>query len=245
MNNEYVEKKYPSYDIQKKLITAHKNVPNDYNVKNIERTLKIATQIQEQDKKRLLEKPKMQRLNENKDAKNFIKTRNVGSAGLARQITVKENHVKENLKEASMAPTNVTAPVKKSKGSALKTRGLEGYDLVDDFKTAPPIGWKRPASTTSVMVRHLLEQRNQSYFENKNVETKREKFDRDIFFEAIYREDLGGQIFMKYLIAKHKRFAVNRLKCLKELMKYRDLFYDDNFNQENVKLYAFVSVWFI
>ncbi len=247
MNNDYVEKKYPLYDIQRKLITAHKNVPNDFNAKNIERTLQIAEKQKEQGKKSREEKPQMFRLNQIKDAKHVPKVRNAGSAGSVRKISLKENHVIDNLKDVSLAATNVTAAVKKSKGSALRCRGLEGYDLVDDFKTGPPVGWKRPASTTSIMVRQMLEQRNQSYFEDRSshVEVERNKFDKDIFFEAIYREDLGGQIFMKYLIAKHKRFAVNRLKCLKELMKYKDFFYDDNFNQENVKLYAFVSVKFI
>jgi hypothetical protein len=41
---------------------------------------------------------------------------------------------------------------------------------------------------------------------------------------------------------KFIKFAINRLKCLQELMKYKDLFFDqENFNQENAKAFAFVS----
>jgi len=38
---------------------------------------------------------------------------------------------------------------------------------------------------------------------------------------------------------------VNRLKCLQELIKYKDLFYDENFNQETVKNYARVNRIFL
>ena len=43
--------------------------------------------------------------------------------------------------------------------------------------------------------------------------------------------------FVKFVF----KFATNRLRCLKELIKYKDLFYEDDFNQEAVKKYAFVS----
>ncbi len=114
MNNDYVEKKYPLYDIQRKLITAHKKVPNDFNAKNIERTLQIAEKQKEQGKKSREEKPQMFRLNQIKDAKHVPKVRNAGSAGSVRKISLKENHVIDNLKDVSLAATNITAAVKKS-----------------------------------------------------------------------------------------------------------------------------------
>lgn len=43
-------------------------------------------------------------------------------------------------------------------------------------------------------------------------------------------------------IYNKKKFAINRLKCLQELMKYKELFYNENFNQENVKYHAVVSL---
>lgn len=33
---------------------------------------------------------------------------------------------------------------------------------------------------------------------------KRSKNDRDLYLEAIYREDSSGKIFMKYLMSKNK-----------------------------------------
>ena len=60
------------------------------------------------------------------------------------------------------------------------------------------------------MVRQMLENRKEANYFEELIDVKRSRCDKDIYFEAIYREDLGGQIFMKYLIAKHKMV---KIKC--------------------------------
>lgn len=206
MNSDYVEKKYPLYDIQRKLINSHKYAVNDFNAKNIENTLKIVEKHKED--LNTQETPKMLRSNNNRITKHGPKMNQISnSASSTRKPILKETFSKENVKEVSMIIPSNTAPHaanKKVRSSPLRARGLEGYDLVDDFKTGPPVGWKRPASTTSIMVRKMLENKHEAE-DKKPEELKRNKYDKDIYFEAIYREDCGGQIFMKYLQARHKK----------------------------------------
>lgn len=117
---------------------------------------------------------------------------------------------------------------------------LAAYNL-DDLKTSPPVGWKRPTSRATLVAKAMLQAKKQPNEKHNHSHHKpRAKTDKEIYLEAIYREDIAGQIFMKYLLNKNKVFAVNRLKCLQELIKYKDLFYDENFNQEAVKRYALV-----
>lgn len=258
MSDEYVKSKYPSYDIQRKMLTNHKSSPNDFNAKNIETTLKGVETLRNKAETNNFINPMTdsnQQLKISRDSNkkaNSLNRMGAGSAASAsrRQPLAKEGtnlSMKERKREAAAAAAVAAAAeaattTKKEKKGPLKIPGLEMYELVEDFRTGPPVGWKRPASTTSLMVRKMLENRQNNLIDaHKRAASKINKLDKDFYFEAIYRDDYGGQIFMKYLKSKQKKFAINRLVCLKELMKYKDLFYDDNFNQEAVKLHALVS----
>jgi hypothetical protein len=102
---------------------------------------------------------------------------------------------------------------------------LGNYSLSGDYKTSPPIGWKRPPSTATKFFNMLMENQKEpleqsltrsssaSHFNSdstaslaahKNEAEKKDKFHREIYLEAIYREDIAGQIFMKYLVQKNK-----------------------------------------
>ena len=149
-----------------------------------------------------------------KKEKDSIKGRKMGSASTVstRNRGNAKESTKENVKEVTLKEPPVTAPEganRKKRNSVIRTAGLEGYDLVDDFKTGPPVGWKRPSSTTSVMIRKMLDNRqNNLMSEQKKNDNNRRYLNKDIYFEAIYREDLGGQIFMKYLSAKRKTVSI-------------------------------------
>ena len=93
------------------------------------------------------------------------------------------------------------------KKETYKNPELAGYDL-DEFKTSPPVGWKRPASRATLLAKMLV---NGQQDQLRNVASSRlikqqrkTRMDKEIYLEAIYREDIAGQIFMKYLINKKK-----------------------------------------
>lgn len=250
MSDDYVKSKYPSYEKQREMLNNHKSSPSDFIAKNIENTLKNVENSRNHAESNHFINPMTEsnqriQMNRNLDSNKKLNARNSGSAGSAgRKPLAKEGTIlsmKEKKKEAAAAAEVAPVSTKKKKDGPLKIPGLEMYDLVEDYRTGPPVGWKRPASTTSIMVRKMLENRQNGLMEAKRTMPKIGKFDKDIYFEAIYRDDYGGQIFMKYLKSKEKKFAINRLLCLKELMRYKDLFYDDDFNQEAVKLNALVS----
>ena len=211
MNDEYVEKKYPFYDSQKQLKSNHNTDVNDFDAKNIDITLKNVLINQKKQLNSFLsgsEPSKMHRTVH----KDLPKVRNIGSASTN---TPRKPLAKEVAPKGNLPPkVQINAPEKpataKKPKYITKSTGLEGYDLVDDFKTGPPVGWKRPASTTSIMIRKMLDNK-QSLNEKKNSEQKRNIFDKDIFLEAIYHEDYGGQIFMKFLASKRKIVRILKL----------------------------------
>lgn len=81
--------------------------------------------------------------------------------------------------------------------------GLEGYEL-DEYKTSPPVGWKRPPSKATIVAKMIYDNDKPSTTSASKNPKKRNKYDKEIYFEAIYSEDLAGKIFMKYLINKSK-----------------------------------------
>jgi len=86
---------------------------------------------------------------------------------------------------------------------------LAGYDLDDVFKTSPPVGWKRPASRATIFAKMLVNEKRDDVSRNiassKVIkQQKKVRMDKEIYLEAVYREDIAGQIFMKYLISKKK-----------------------------------------
>lgn len=211
MDEEYVEKKYPFYDSQKQLKSNHNTEVNDFDAKNIDITLKNVVINQKKQLKSLLAGPEPSKMHRTAN-KDLPKVRNIGSASSS---TSRKPLVKEVSQKGNLPPkVHINAPEKPATAKKPKyipqSSGLEGYDLVDDFKTGPPVGWKRPASTTSIMIRKMLDNK-QTLNEKKSTEQKRSKFDKDIFLEAIYHEDYGGQIFMKFLSSKRKIVSYLRL----------------------------------
>ena len=104
----------------------------------------------------------------------------------------------------------------KKEKTANKRPNLEGYDF-DHFKTSPPVGWKRPPSRATLLAKAILENKENTLSSRDTVDTrqssakllnkqqaKRSRLDKEIYLEAIYREDIAGQIFMKYLNNKNK-----------------------------------------
>ncbi|RNA26889.1 regulator of G- signaling 22 [Brachionus plicatilis] len=209
---DYVQKKYPSYYTQK-VLGKQNQVLSDLDAENIDKSLRIKFNL----KSSLVKPNESQRFKK----KNLSKVKI-----LENNSFVLSKSSNQKFDQGSEAASFNMRP-----RSNAYLDELIGYDL-DDFKTSPPVGWKRPISRATQIAKKMCE--NQ-----KNAEAKsgkhRNKTDKEIYLEAIYRQDISGQIFMKYLLNKNKIFAVNRLKCLLELMHYKDLFYDDNFNQEDVK----------
>ena len=86
---------------------------------------------------------------------------------------------------------------------------LAGFDLDDVFKTSPPVGWKRPASRATMLAKMLVNEKRDETFKNvasiKVIKKQKKiRMDKEIYLEAVYNEDIAGQIFMKYLINKKK-----------------------------------------
>lgn len=218
---DYVNKKYPSYYVQKNIINGGKKSKIDLDVENIEKSI-------------------FYRYNKN-DSKNNTDVFKNASEGNFSKISSKSEPKKSNKQKVNTELTslNVTKkfvtvdtfdlpPAEPTKKSGIV---LDNFQISSNIKTSLPIGWKRPISKATQMVQIMLDNRDFGASGDKN-KSNREK---EIYLEAIYREDIGGQIFMKYLSNKNKLFATNRLKCLQDLIKYKDLFYDEHFNQEVAK----------
>ncbi|CAF0779308.1 unnamed protein product [Brachionus calyciflorus] len=220
---DYIRTKYPSYYTQKNLTNNKSHNLTDLDAENIEKSLRF----------KLNTNSNLDKRKDNQDGfktkkKNLPKVKILENASL---VFSKSSHQKFDALSTVTSNGNLI-----SRSNALINE-LIGYDL-DDYKTSPPVGWKRPISRATLLAKSMYENqtKNKQDTNNYNKQLKqRSKLDKDIYFEAIYRQDIAGQIFMKYLINKNKIFAINRLKCLQELINYKDLFYDDNFNQEDAK----------
>lgn len=105
---------------------------------------------------------------------------------------------------------------------------LKGYDLRRDYKTSPPVGWKRPPSQATQLARSIFEKSSlrqdeaaigsassQADASGSSARKSTTKTDRDLYLEAIYREDSSGKIFMKYLMSKNKIVCFFRSLILK------------------------------
>ena len=142
------------------------------------------------------------------------------------------------------------------------------YNLYENYKTSPPVGWKRPTSTATLALKMLYDQdrpnlnrtptamtmttattasqvkrassaraqqigldsarlvapsakqRLTNHPANVSVKLieKQEKnrSNKDVYYEAIYNDDVAGQIFMKYLVNQNKSVSlVTRFKAQK------------------------------
>lgn len=213
---DYMKKKYPTYHEQINLLKTtpqtakssqkHEKQTSNLNAQNIEKSLTFQ-KIEPLARKGILNRSKSSKANEtNASSKKLLKNR---------------KNLENNNQQLRSVKIVENDSITKKKSLSSKNRipvGLEGYDLKDDYKTSPPVGWKRPPSQATLVAKMIYENgssrikkadsgENQEAAENKEVglgAAKKSKNDRDIYFEAIYREDLAGKIFMKYLINKNK-----------------------------------------
>jgi len=186
--NNYMSQKYETYSNQKKVMDSQKVPTNDFEAQNIEKSVKNAKNFKnkETDKNSDSSQSNKQDQNEKKANKKLNK----------KIVSEETKPVKKSIKESAKLTENV---------SAKKTpTGLEGYDL-DEFLTSPPVimiffsyfnfylnfinvkvGWKRPASTATVMIKSMINNK-QNKKSSTDEETKRKRLDKEIYLEAIYQ----------------------------------------------------------
>lgn len=178
---DYVQKKYPSYYTQKALGPKNQNL-SDLDAENIDKSLRIKFNL----KSNLVKQNESQKLKKKNSSKVKI---------LENNSFVLSKSSNQKFDQASVAASFNIRP-----RSNAYLDELIGYDL-DDFKTSPPVGWKRPISRATQIAKTMCE--NQKNSETKNSK-QRNNTDKEIYLEAIYRQDISGQIFMKYLSNKNK-----------------------------------------
>ncbi len=207
--NSYIELTYPSYNTQKRLLNSHNYTMNDLNAKNIERTIQKAEKLNKPaanfnspsvpQLSGIISNSKIKSNSKKKDVRLALSaTKTRQTMGMTKQInTNNSNNVVSNKDGSNSGMFYSTAQLEPPKAGKQNKiiAGLEAYDL-DEYKTSPPIGWKRPASTTSIMIKKMMDAKKQHGATNDSTPKQRNKFDKDIYLEAIYREDVGGQIFM-------------------------------------------------
>ena len=93
----------------------------------------------------------------------------------------------------------------KAEAKSKERRNVYLKDLTDyalnDYQTSPPVGWKRPPSRATRLFQMLIDKNEEKDPHRQPVEKRDVK---EIYLEAIYREDVAGQIFMKYLSNRNK-----------------------------------------
>lgn len=192
---DYVKKKYPSYYEQKNLLSVKQNL-NDFDVENIEKSLNHRHNV----------KNKSAKLDKLKDEENLLK---INKKHTQSRVKIFESSSFSMSKNANLKQDLVSTTLgsfnSKSKANNLSNE-LSGYDL-DEFKTSPPVGWKRPPSRATLMAKAMLENKKSS--NGKSTTKTRSNTDKEIYLEAIYREDFAGQIFMKFLTTKNKTVRNN------------------------------------
>jgi hypothetical protein len=251
--HDYVKQKYPSYYVQKNMIHAKQRSHIDLDIENIEKSIHLKYNKNErktnnegsiEENERLL----LSKLDKS-DVKAIEAAKKVPRPKLQSEYTSLNITKKYVTRVDSIDVIQPPQPLAKNDNpyshlpanDPYRKLGIlfDCYQTTNNFKTSLPVGWKRPISKVTKIVKAMMDERDD---EASDAEKNKLKMDKEIYLDAIYREDIGGQIFMKYLSNKNKLFATNRLKCLQELIKYKDLFYDENFNQELVKKCGLVSV---
>lgn len=178
---DYVQKKYPSYYTQKVLSKKNQAI-SDFDAENIDKSLRIKFNL----KSNLTKQIESQRSKKKNPTKVKILESN--------SFVMSKSSI-QKLDQFSEAASYNMRP-----RSNAYLEELIGYDL-DDFKTSPPVGWKRPISRATQIAKKMCE--NQKISEEKTFKL-RNMSDKTIYLEAIYRQDISGQIFMKYLLKKNK-----------------------------------------
>ena len=204
--SDYVKEKYPTYYRQKTLVEKRtkQSAANDLGAGNIEKSLSYESNF----RKNL----NMQTIEEKLIGNRRRLTSRVKIYESDSLLMSKAKHHKDL--ERSFYVTfnnneNEKYSMHNSKKETYKNPELAGYDL-DEFKTSPPVGWKRPASRATILAKMLVNGRKEDTISpnlasSKTIkQQKKNRMDKEIYLEAIYREDIAGQIFMKYLINKKK-----------------------------------------
>jgi hypothetical protein len=210
--NDYVQQRYPLYYklCVEKNVDVKKNF-NDLNAENIERSLTyrmiqgksaIRYALISDSTEKLLKKRKKVKIAES-------------------MLTYKEEKI---LQEAEAAKARAAAAANNGPDRLSYMKELTGYVMSGEYQTSPPVGWKRPPSRATRMFQMLIDNGSKQGRENaKSVAgqsgeaasktPEKTVNDKEIYLEAIYNEEIGGQIFMKYLINRNK--IVNYLKIIK------------------------------
>jgi hypothetical protein len=256
--HDYVKQKYPTYYAHKNMIHTKQRSHIDLDIENIEKSIHLKYKDEKKNNNDEINTFKKQSI---EDSDSFIMSKLSKSDAQAIQAAKKTSRSKLQSEYTSLNVTKkfvtkadsidlMQPPQLVNKNDnpyshlpahdPYRKLGIlfDSYQTTNNFKTSLPVGWKRPISKVTKIVQAMMNEREDK---TSDAEKNKLKMDKEIYLEAIYREDIGGQIFMKYLSNKNKLFATNRLKCLQELIKYKDLFYDENFNQELAKKCALVS----
>ena len=204
---DYVKQKYPTYYRQNTLVDKRNKQPsvNDIGAGNIEKSLTYESNYKSNlkmlsiEEKLIRNRTRLASRVKIYESESLILSKRNPNKSMDRSIYVKLN---ENNKFSMY-----------TKKDNNKNPELAGYDLDDVFKTSPPVGWKRPASRATVLAKMLVNEKRVESAKNidssKSIkQQKKVRMDKEIYLEAIYREDIAGQIFMKYLISKKKLVIV-------------------------------------
>jgi len=116
--------KYPSYSNQKKVIDSQKDLANDLEVQNIEKSVKVNEKKMNSDK------------DSDKSSLNSQKIASKSKKSIAKKIVIEPPRTAKKSVKSSAILTEVNSSAKK------RPTGLEGYDL-DEFLTSPPVS-KQP-----------------------------------------------------------------------------------------------------
>ena len=180
---DYISEKYPSYAQQKNLLEGRKLITNNLDAENVEKSLKNAENLQIAFELKQANEIIIKKKHESK--KKFLPKLKIRLTSRRRQLP------KDTMSMKSMIETSKTK----------RETGLEGYEN-EDGKAYSPVNWKRPVSNTAILIKQMMDYREDTKL---NEELNQGKRDKEIFFEAIYREDIAGQIFMKFIKNKNKK----------------------------------------
>jgi hypothetical protein len=138
------------------------------------------------------------------------------------KLKLKENKTEVQRNKKKLSRQNKQNSINKQISDSQSETDEYNEQYIEEFKTSPPVGWKRPASRATLFVKALIdddqiEEENSKEKDSNKVISKllnrqeKKRIDKEFYFEAIYREDFSGRIFMKYLLSKNKMVYSNAL----------------------------------
>ena len=200
---DYIKEKYPIYYRQNTLVDkrAKQTSAIDLGAGNIEKSLTYESNFKKNLNMLTIEE---KLIRNRKSLSSRVKIYESSSVLLSKRKTQKEG--------SSFVKFSQNKMYDNDKKEINKNPELAGFDL-DEFKTSPPVGWKRPASRATLIAKMLVNGKQdqiRNTASSRYVKQQRKtRMDKEIYLEAIYREDIAGQIFMKYLINKKKLVIIN------------------------------------